>query len=100
MSKLKAGETAVWVTEQAVQILGGYGYIKDFPVEKWYRDSKIYTIFEGTSRDPADRDQPGALPGDPQRGVFPKASVKLRLGVPQGGDGRGPGKVDFVLASR
>jgi len=49
MSKLKAGETAVWVTEQAIQILGGYGYIKDFPVEKWYRDAKIYTIFEGTS---------------------------------------------------
>jgi alkylation response protein AidB-like acyl-CoA dehydrogenase len=49
MSKLKAGETAVSVTEKAVQILGGYGYIKDFPVEKWYRDSKIYTIFEGTS---------------------------------------------------
>jgi alkylation response protein AidB-like acyl-CoA dehydrogenase len=49
MSKLKAGETAVRVTEQAVQVLGGYGYIKDFPVEKWYRDSKIYTIFEGTS---------------------------------------------------
>ncbi|HYP23872.1 MAG TPA: acyl-CoA dehydrogenase family protein [Actinomycetota bacterium] len=49
MSKLLAGETAVKVTETAVQILGGYGYIKDFPVEKWYRDSKIYTIFEGTS---------------------------------------------------
>jgi acyl-CoA dehydrogenase len=49
MSKLKAGEVAVSVTEKAVQILGGYGYIKDFPVEKWYRDSKIYTIFEGTS---------------------------------------------------
>ncbi len=49
MSKLKAGETAVAVTEKAVQVLGGYGYIKDFPVEKWYRDSKIYTIFEGTS---------------------------------------------------
>jgi acyl-CoA dehydrogenase len=49
MSKLKAGETAVWTTEQAIQILGGYGYIKDFPVEKWYRDAKIYTIFEGTS---------------------------------------------------
>lgn len=49
MSKLKAGETAVKVTEQAIQILGGYGYIKDFPVEKWHRDSKIYTIFEGTS---------------------------------------------------
>ena len=49
MSKLKAGETAVRVTEQAVQVLGGYGFIKDFPVEKWYRDSKIYTLFEGTS---------------------------------------------------
>jgi acyl-CoA dehydrogenase len=49
MSKLKASETAVSVTEQAVQVLGGYGFIKDFPVEKWYRDAKIYTIFEGTS---------------------------------------------------
>ncbi len=49
MSKLFASETAVWVTEQAIQILGGYGYIRDFPVEQWHRDSKIYTIFEGTS---------------------------------------------------
>nr|MBA3488883.1 acyl-CoA dehydrogenase family protein [Longispora sp. (in: high G+C Gram-positive bacteria)] len=49
MSKLKAGEVAVRVTEQAVQILGGYGYSREHPVERWYRDSKIYTIFEGTS---------------------------------------------------
>lgn len=49
MSKLKASEVAVSVTEKAIQVLGGYGYIKDFPVEKWYRDSKIYTLFEGTS---------------------------------------------------
>ncbi len=49
MSKLKASEVCVKVTEQAVQVLGGYGFIKDFPVEKWYRDSKIYTLFEGTS---------------------------------------------------
>ncbi len=49
MSKLKAGETAVRVTERAVQILGGYGFIRDFPVERWVRDAKIYTIFEGTS---------------------------------------------------
>jgi len=49
MSKLKSSEVAVWVTEQAIQVLGGYGYIKDFPVEKWYRDAKIYTLFEGTS---------------------------------------------------
>ncbi len=49
MSKLKAGEVAVWATEQAIQILGGYGYIREFPVEQWHRDSKIYTLFEGTS---------------------------------------------------
>lgn len=49
MSKLKASEVAVSVTEQAIQVLGGYGYIKDFPVEKFYRDAKIYTLFEGTS---------------------------------------------------
>src|SRR6266545_2912429 len=49
MSKLKAGEVAVRVTDEAIQILGGYGYIRDFPVEKWHRDSKIYTLFEGTS---------------------------------------------------
>ena len=49
MSKLYAGETAVWVTEEAIQILGGYGYVRDNPVEQWHRDSKIYTIFEGTS---------------------------------------------------
>jgi acyl-CoA dehydrogenase len=49
MSKLKAGEVAVWATEQAIQILGGYGYTREYPVERWHRDSKIYTIFEGTS---------------------------------------------------
>jgi acyl-CoA dehydrogenase len=49
MSKLKASEVAVRACEQAVQTLGGWGYIKDFPVEKWYRDAKLYPIFEGTS---------------------------------------------------
>ncbi|MFA5891615.1 MAG: acyl-CoA dehydrogenase family protein [Actinomycetota bacterium] len=49
MSKLKAGEVAVKVTDQAIQILGGYGFCKDFPVEKWHRDAKIFTLFEGTS---------------------------------------------------
>ncbi|MEE6258284.1 acyl-CoA dehydrogenase family protein [Plantactinospora sonchi] len=49
MSKLKAGEVAVSVTEKAVQILGGAGYLREHPVERWYRDAKIYTIFEGTS---------------------------------------------------
>ena len=49
MSKLYAGETAVRVTEEAIQILGGYGYVREYPVERWHRDSKIFTIFEGTS---------------------------------------------------
>jgi acyl-CoA dehydrogenase len=49
-SKLKAGRVAVWVTERAIQILGGYGYVKEYPVERWHRDSKIYDIFEGTEQ--------------------------------------------------
>ena len=49
MSKYMAGETAVRVTEEAIQILGGYGYVREYPVERWHRDSKIFTIFEGTS---------------------------------------------------
>ncbi|MEX2107764.1 MAG: acyl-CoA dehydrogenase family protein [Solirubrobacterales bacterium] len=49
MSKLKAGEVAVWSTERAIQILGGNGYTREFPVERMHRDAKIYTIFEGTS---------------------------------------------------
>ena len=49
MSKVFAGETAVHVTEEAIQILGGYGYVREYPVERWHRDAKIYTIFEGTS---------------------------------------------------
>lgn len=48
MAKLKAGEVANWVTDQAISILGGWGYVRDFPVQRWHRDAKIYTIFEGT----------------------------------------------------
>ena len=49
MSKLKAGEVAVWATDRAIQILGGNGYSREYPVERMHRDAKIYTIFEGTS---------------------------------------------------
>jgi acyl-CoA dehydrogenase len=49
MAKLKAGRVAVWVTERAMQILGGNGYTRDYPVERWHRDAKIYDIFEGTA---------------------------------------------------
>ena len=49
MAKYYASETCVWASNEAVQIFGGYGYTKDFPVEKFYRDSKLCTIGEGTS---------------------------------------------------
>ena len=49
MSKLLASETAMWAAQQAVQIFGGYGYVKDYPVERLFRDAKITEIYEGTS---------------------------------------------------
>ncbi|WCO67632.1 acyl-CoA dehydrogenase family protein [Iamia majanohamensis] len=49
-SKLKAGRVAVWATERAIQILGGYGYTREYPVERWHRDAKIFDIFEGTEQ--------------------------------------------------
>jgi alkylation response protein AidB-like acyl-CoA dehydrogenase len=49
MAKLYASEAAVRATNEAVQIHGGYGFIKDYPVEKFYRDVKLCTIGEGTS---------------------------------------------------
>jgi acyl-CoA dehydrogenase len=50
MAKLKAGRVATWVTERAMQILGGAGYVTDHPVERWHRDAKIHDIFEGTEQ--------------------------------------------------
>jgi alkylation response protein AidB-like acyl-CoA dehydrogenase len=49
IAKFKASEVAVSVANDAVQIFGGYGYSKEYPVEKFYRDSKLSTIGEGTS---------------------------------------------------
>ncbi|MGH7949969.1 MAG: acyl-CoA dehydrogenase family protein, partial [Candidatus Binataceae bacterium] len=49
MAKLFASETAMWATTKAVQIHGGYGYMTDFPVERYMRDAKLTTIGEGTS---------------------------------------------------
>ena len=48
MAKLYAGDTAMWVSERAIQVLGGYGYTKEFPVERFFRDAKITQIYEGT----------------------------------------------------
>jgi alkylation response protein AidB-like acyl-CoA dehydrogenase len=49
MAKLMASETAMWVTTEAIQIFGGYGYVKDYPVERLFRDAKVTEIYEGTS---------------------------------------------------
>ncbi len=49
MAKCFAGDVAMEVTTEAIQVLGGYGYIKEYPVEKWFRDAKIYQIWEGTA---------------------------------------------------
>lgn len=49
MSKLMASETAMWVTTQAIQVFGGYGYVTDYPVERLFRDAKVTEIYEGTS---------------------------------------------------
>jgi acyl-CoA dehydrogenase len=49
MAKLYAGDVAMRVTTEAVQVLGGYGYIKEYPVERFMRDAKVYQIWEGTA---------------------------------------------------
>ncbi len=49
MSKLLASETAMAVTTEAIQVLGGYGYVTDYPVERYFRDAKVTQIYEGTS---------------------------------------------------
>ena len=53
MSKPYAGENAVWVNEPAIEILGGYGYVRENPVEQWHRDSKRLSVRQrpGTERD-------------------------------------------------
>ena len=49
MCKYYASENAVWVTNKALQIHGGYGYMRDYPIERMYRDARIVPIYEGTS---------------------------------------------------
>ena len=49
MAKVFAAEAAMFVTTKAIQIFGGYGYIKDYPLERYFRDAKITEIYDGTS---------------------------------------------------
>jgi acyl-CoA dehydrogenase len=79
MAKLYAGDMAMRVTTEAVQVLGGYGYIKEYPVERFMRDAKIYQIWEGTaeiqrlviSRCLLGERQPLARPTAPNQGPAP-----------------------------
>jgi hypothetical protein len=50
MAKLFATDTAMAVTTDAVQVLGGYGYVREHPVERWMRDAKVMQIVEGTNQ--------------------------------------------------
>ena len=56
MVKVHAAETLGRVVDRAVQIFGGMGFCKELPIERYYRDARIYRIFDGTSRDPPQRD--------------------------------------------
>lgn len=49
MAKLSASEAAVWVCDAAVQVFGGYGYSAEYPVERYLRDARVTTLYEGTS---------------------------------------------------
>ncbi len=57
MAKMHAGRTAVEVTEEAVELLGGYGYLNEYEVERFYRDAKITEIYEGNQRDSEEYDR-------------------------------------------
>ena len=50
MAALRAGRVAAWTTGRALQVRGGHGYTREYPVERWHRDAKIHDIFEGTEQ--------------------------------------------------
>lgn len=103
MSKLKASEIAVRATEHAVQVCGGWGYVRDFPVEKWYRDAKLYTIFEGTSeiqRLIIGRAMSGAAGTAPLHHEFPRRRRKLTDGMGRGTAARSRAMIPLLRAVR
>ena len=76
VAKLLAGQTAVWVTQEAVQLLGGYGYIDEYDVERFYRDAKIVEIYEGTREIEKTDHCPGNFWGGISKGRLCEASAK------------------------
>ena len=91
MCKLVAGDAAMRVTTDAVQVLGGYGYIDDFPVERMMRDAKITQIYEGTQQIQRLVDRAGAARQGQltrQGGVRPRAHRRPRQTGPGSRVGR------------
>jgi acyl-CoA dehydrogenase len=103
MSKLKASEIAVRATERAVQVCGGWGYVRDLPVEKWYRDAKLYTIFEGTSeiqRVVIARTLAEAGPKGPTHFAFPEDRAGLSRTLGRGTPARGRAGMALLKVAR
>ena len=103
MSKLKASEVAVRATERAVQVCGGWGYVRDLPVEKWYRDAKLYTIFEGTSeiqRVVIGRTLADAGPKGPTHFTFPDDKAGLSRTLGRGSPARGRAGMALLKVAR
>jgi acyl-CoA dehydrogenase len=103
MSKLKASEVAVRATERAVQVCGGWGYVRDLPVEKWYRDAKLYTIFEGTSeiqRVVIGRTLAEAGPKGPTHFTFPEDKAGLSRTLGRGSVARGRAGMALLKVAR
>ena len=78
MAKLYCTDVAMEVTTDAVQILGGYGYIQEYPVERMMRDAKITQIYEGTQPDPAARDRARDAEGEPRASCSPASPASPR----------------------
>src|SRR5688572_9602896 len=79
MAKLSASETAMWVTPKAIQVHGGYGYSREYPVQRYFRDAKITEIYEGTSEIQRMVIARSILRGERQ----PKAPAEVAVEVPE-----------------
>jgi acyl-CoA dehydrogenase len=93
----------VRTTERAVQVCGGWGYIRDLPVEKWYRDAKLYTIFEGTSeiqRVVIGRTLAEAAPKGPTHFTFPDDKGGLSRTFGRGSPARGRAGMTLLKVAR
>lgn len=87
MAKLVASEAAEWVCSEAIQTMGGYGYLTDFPVERLYRDARVTRIYEGTNEHPAPR-HPARVAEAGMRGLA--CHIQLRFAEPDAAEDANP----------